>query len=212
MKNLLIVGAGGLGREMLGWVHKLNAAGKEWQIGGFLDGKPDALAGFACPYGVVGDPATYVPQTNDIFLCAIGHPATKLALCRALQERGARFPVFAHPNSLLPDGNEIGEGCTFAPFTSISVNVRFGDFVAINAFSDVGHDSSLGDGCTLSSHCDVTGGVTLGEGVFLGSHAAILPRVTVGDYAIIGAGSVVLRKVKAGITVMGVPARQVAGF
>jgi sugar O-acyltransferase (sialic acid O-acetyltransferase NeuD family) len=212
MKRLLIIGAGGFGREILCWAQDAEPNQKIWTIGGFLDDNPAALDGFNCPFPLVGAPSTYAPADNDLFICAIGEPATKLRVCKKLEKRGATFINLVHPTAILGRNNTIGHGCIFCPRSSITTHVTLGNFVTLNVNAGMGHDVIVGDGTTLSAYCDVTGNARLGEGVFLGSHAVVLPNATVGDYAIIGAGSVVLRKVKPGATVMGVPARQVAGF
>ena len=47
MKHLVIVGAGGFGREMFGMAREAVGFGSEFDIKGFLDAKPTALDGFA---------------------------------------------------------------------------------------------------------------------------------------------------------------------
>lgn len=212
MKNrLLILGAGGFGREVLGWA--LEPAGaRNWEVAGFLDANPAALDGFPCDHPILGDPSTYVPRADDIFVPAVANTATKLRLCRDLQARGARFATLIHHSVIVGPACRIGEGSVLCPRVTLTTNVTLGDFVTVNGFSGFGHDSVVSDGCTVSSHVDITGRVRLGEGVFLGSHASVLPGVSVGDFAVIGAGSVVLRDVPARATMMGVPAKQVAGF
>ena len=37
MKKLYIIGAGGFGREVLGWARQCPLCGSEWIIGGFID-------------------------------------------------------------------------------------------------------------------------------------------------------------------------------
>lgn len=210
--RLLIIGAGGFGRELLGWALAVPPGSRDWDVGGFLDANPSALDGFACDHPIVGDPASYAPAPHEVFLPAIGDPATKLQVCRALKARGARFATLVHPSVIVGPACRIGEGTVLCPGAILCTNVTVGGFVVMNTNSGCGHDAVVGDGCTFSSHVDVTGAVRLGEGVFLGSHAVVLPRVEVGDFAVIGAGSVVLRNVPARATVMGVPATQIAGF
>lgn len=209
---MLIVGAGGFGREVLSWCLHAEPHTKEWEIGGFLDSNPSALDKHACEVGIVGDPLSYTPTGNDLFVNAIGDPKTKLLVCKSLKERGARFITLLHPTAVIGRDCRIGEGCVLCPGAVLTTNVSLGSFVIINVYSTVGHDSRIGDGCTLSAHNDVTGNVVLGEGVFFGTHACVLPNTVVGDYAIVGAGSMVLKNVPAGSTVVGVPARQVFGF
>jgi len=212
MKRLLIIGAGGFGREIYSWTSRINAFREEWTVEGFLDANLKALDRYDISASIVGDPKTYLPRSDDIFICAIGDPVTKLNLCRDLKDRGAAFINLIHPLAYIAKEPRMGEGCILSAYSSLSPDVLIGEFVTFNAYSNAGHDAQIGDGCTISSHCDITGRVVLGEGVFLGSHATILPGKKVGNFAKIGAGSVVVRNVPPGTSVMGVPAKMIAGF
>jgi sugar O-acyltransferase (sialic acid O-acetyltransferase NeuD family) len=212
MKKLVIVGAGGFGREVSGWALQTQAGQQEWVLGGFLDGNPHALDSYNYEWPILGDPMNYRPSTDEVLLCAIGDPRTKLAVCRRLEEAGGRFATLVHPSAVIGRNTIVGRGCIICPGAVLTADVRIGNHVIVNACASVGHDAVIGDGCTLSGHADVTGFVKLGRGVFLGTHAAVLPKTGVGDFAVVGAGSVVLRNVKPGATVMGVPAIQVGGF
>ncbi|MGA3098744.1 MAG: acetyltransferase [Bryobacteraceae bacterium] len=207
MKRLLIVGAGGFGREVLGWAQDAGPTQSDWIIGGFLDANPRALDGYPQETRVLGDPCTFAASPDDVFICAIGDPTRKLQIARDLRVRGAKFINLSHPTALRGSNCRFGVGCIFGLYSTVTANVEIGDFVTVNAHSSVGHDVVLGDGCTLSAHCDVTGFAVLGEGAFMGSHACVLPGAKVGDYAKVGAGSVVLKRVRAYATVMGVPAK-----
>lgn len=212
MKRLLIIGAGGFGRELLSWANHVPPTQRDWQVGGFLDSNPTALQGFHIALPILDDPETYAPAPNDVFVCAIGEPKTRLRVCRGLEERGADFVTLIHPTAVIGNECHFGKGCIFCPGAVVTVNVSLGDFVILNVHATVGHDVAIGAGCTLSAHADVTGAARLEDGVFLGSHAVILPNAVVGAYAVVGAGSVVMRRVMPGSTVIGVPARQIVGF
>ncbi len=212
MKRLMIIGAGGFGREVLHWALDVLPQNRNWEVCGFLDADPAVLDVYDCDFPILDDPLNYFPKADDCFICAIGHPSTKLQVCRQLKERGAQFITLIHPTAIIGSRSIIGEGCIFCPGSIITVDVTIGDFVTANLHSTIGHNAVVGQGSTLSGHADVTGFAILGEGVFLGSHAVVLPGAKIGDYAVVGAGSVVLKKVKAGATVMGVPAKQIAGF
>ena len=208
-KRLLIIGAGGFGREILGWAEQIAAAGADWQIGGFLDADPNALDGFPSSVGIIGDPATYLPKAHDLFVCAVGDTSTKLSLCRAIQQRGGQFATLIHPTVVIGPHCRIGIGSILCPYASITTNVTLGDFVTLNTYAAVGHDSVVGDGCTLNGRASVNGNAVLGEGVYLAGHAVINLKAKVGDYAVVGSGSVVLLKVPPHTTVMGVPAKRI---
>jgi sugar O-acyltransferase (sialic acid O-acetyltransferase NeuD family) len=212
MKRLLIIGASGFGRELLVHARDVPRAAREWEVGGFLDANPAALDGFGVDLPIVGDPATYAPAANDVFVPALGDPATKLRLSRALRERGAKFINFVHPTAIVPASNRVGTGCVFCPFSGLTTNVTVGDFVVFNSHSGCGHDVVVGDGCSFNAHSEAAGCAVLGEGVLVGSHATVLQGLRVGEYAKVGAGAVVVRNVKARTSVFGNPARQIAGF
>jgi sugar O-acyltransferase (sialic acid O-acetyltransferase NeuD family) len=211
MNRLLIIGAGGFGREVLAWAEDIVRATPtpDWTIGGFLDGNPQALAKFDIAKPIVGNPADYQPQPTDRFICAIGDTATKLRVCYSLQERGAQFINLIHPTALVGPRCQLGVGVILCPFAALTVDVTLGNFVTLNLRASIGHDVVVGDGCLLNSFCDVTGAARLGEGVFMGSHAVVAPKTVVEDFARIGAGSVVVRRVKAGSSVIGVPAKRI---
>jgi sugar O-acyltransferase (sialic acid O-acetyltransferase NeuD family) len=212
LKRLLIVGAGGFGREVLGWARQIPQNQRDWDIAGFLDANPRALEGYPSDVSILGDPAHHAPSRDDRFLCAVGDPRTRMRVVEDLEARGGRFLTLIHPSVVVGPHCHIGEGCILCPGVVLTTNVTLGRLVILNVHSSVGHDAVVGDGCTLSGHCDVTGQAVLGRCVFMGSHATILPRARVGDHAVVGAGSVVLVKAPPRATVMGVPAKLLPGF
>lgn len=204
MKNLLIIGAGGFGREVLAWAR---ASLSDCRIGGFLDDNPQAGQDPRLRAPVIGSIATYEPLTDDVFVCAVGAPRLRRLFSKSIKDRGGRFVTLVHPTAIVAEGVFLAEGVIVCPQALISVDARVEEGTAIYYQSSVDHDVQIGPWCQISAHCDITGAARLGAGVFLGSHATILPGVTVGDGAVIGAGAVVTRDVAAGVTTVGVPAR-----
>lgn len=209
MRDLIIVGAGGFGRELLQWVKEINLAEKasenRWNILGFIDDNPDALEGYACDYRILGTVKDWEPKGGQRFVMAVAKPSTKEYLAKMLKSKGAVFVSVIHPTAYISDHVEMGEGIVMYPNSRINVNTKIGDFVTMLS-SGVGHDAQVGDYCTVSSFCDITGGVRLEERVFLGSHVTVIPNKRIGKDAYVGAGSVVVSNVKAGSLVMGNPA------
>jgi sugar O-acyltransferase (sialic acid O-acetyltransferase NeuD family) len=211
MKNLLIIGAGGFGREVYSWACDMYECNKEWQIIGFLDDDINALDGFDYPTKVISCLKAYKAQPNDIFVCAIGNPKIKQSCVEMLKENGAeQFINIIHPSSIVSKSAKLGKGVILCPMTIVSADANIGDFVTMNSHSNVGHDTRIGEWTQISGYCDITGGVTVGEQVFMGSSVTILPKIKIDSGAIIGAGSVVVKNVGKDITVFGNPAKKIS--
>lgn len=207
--RLLIVGAGGFGREVYTWASQIPPQDREWQSAFFLDANPNALQAVGWDVPIIGDPESYMPTANDRILCAIGCVETKVRIFRRLSAQGATFATLVHPTSIVGPECHIGKGCILCPYTVLTCNVTVGDNTAINIHTGIGHDVVVGSHCMISGHVELMGHVTVGNQVFIGGHAAIIPSAQVGDGATVGAGSVVLRRVHPNTTVFGNPAKQI---
>lgn len=204
--RLILAGGGGFGRELASWADHATAAGQAPPLAGFIDDKPDAMAGHGTPWlGGFGD---YRVQPGDLFLIGVGRPATKVRMVESLRERGAQFARLIHPTVVLGRNCHHGEGVIMAPYSMNTADMRLGDFVTILSFSGLGHDATAGDFTTISSHVDVMGGAALGQRVLVGSGARIMPGVRVGDDATVGSAALVMRSVKPGMTVYAPPAKR----
>jgi sugar O-acyltransferase (sialic acid O-acetyltransferase NeuD family) len=206
--ELVIVGAGGFGMEVICWAEDASRAGSLPPIRGYLlDAQyPRLDPQYGLPWlGALDD---YVPLPGDACLLAVSDSGAKRAMVARLKARGARFSTLVHPTAIVARTAQLGEGCIVCPFATLSAGVAFGDFVTLNAYSGIGHRSRIGAYSTLSSHVDITGDVIVGESVFFGSGARVLPGLTVGDDAKVGAGAVVMRSVRAGVTVYTAPAKK----
>jgi sugar O-acyltransferase (sialic acid O-acetyltransferase NeuD family) len=212
-RRLVVVGAGDFARELLWACSDLPLEQREWQdicfVDDNLEGARERLQRYQLSFPVIATTCEFSPSEDDVLICAIGDPRSKLNACERLQARGGSFTNVIHPSVAVGPGAMLGNGVIVTRFSGVGVDVHIGNFVTINSYSGCGHDAVLEDGCTVSAHCDITGHAHLERGVFLGSHAAVMPGVRVGAFATVAAGSVAFRNVKAGETVIGVPAKAI---
>ncbi|MEM7790574.1 MAG: acetyltransferase [Verrucomicrobiota bacterium] len=208
MKKLIIVGAGGFGREIYAWAGSHPDANKEWKICGFLDDNRSALKNLQYQVPIIGTVEGHKPSPDEVYVCAIGDPLAKRRVCELLLTKSARFIRLVHPSAVIGNNVSLGIGVVICPLAVLTVDIEIGDFVLINCQTSAGHDSRIESWATISAHCDLTSGTRVGDSAFLGSGASIIPGKSVGKNAVVGAGSVVIRSVPDGVKVFGNPARQ----
>lgn len=206
MKDLIIAGAGGFGREALSLAKTLNNIEPRWNIKGFINDIPDALDGVKCSHGIIGTIKDWQPSDNEVFVMGVSSPAGKEKIASILKSKGAQFITLIHPYAIVNEYVTMGEGCIINGRSSIGDGAILGNFVNL-AGSMVGQDAEIGDFSTTTGYANITN-AKLGKRVFVGSHAVILNKRKVGDDAYICAGSIVFSNVKPGIKVFGNPAKK----
>lgn len=205
-EDIVIVGAGGLGREVYQWA-KDSLDSNKYRIKGFITNIPDHLNGFNIDASVIGDPDDYKIEENDRFLFAIGNIDAKKGIVENLKRRGAKFLTLIHKNALVAANAKIGEGVIVCPFALVSDSVVLEDFVILNFYSSCAHDSKIGKYSILSPYATTNGFVTLEDEVFLGTHSTVTPHKTVGYRSKVSANSVVMQDVPSHTLVYGVPGK-----
>ena len=200
MKDLIIVCAGGFGREVY---YMAKAVGK-WNIKGFIDDNLHALDGVNIALPIIGSIKDWVPSENEVFALGVSNPKTKETIVDIMKTKGARFETIITPYARVIETAEIGEGCIISG--TVGDCAKIGNFVNIMG-SMIGQDSTIDDFSTTTGFTNIAS-AHLGKRVFVGSHAVVLNNLTVGDDAYVCAGSIVLTKVKAGTKVFGCPAKK----
>jgi sugar O-acyltransferase (sialic acid O-acetyltransferase NeuD family) len=205
--RLVIVGAGGFGRECLDIVEALNELGAAVEFAGFTDddgGDPDLLArrGARC-LGAVAS----TPQHADRYVIAIGSGAARRAIDETMSDSGIRAEVLVHPQATLGSDCRLGPGTIMNAGARVTTNIATGRHVQVHCNATIGHDARLGDYVSVFPGATISGSVVLEDGVTIGTGANVLPGIRVGAAAYVGAGAVVTKNVPGGTTVAGTPAR-----
>jgi sugar O-acyltransferase (sialic acid O-acetyltransferase NeuD family) len=207
MKELIILGASGAGRELYNMALECDGFNTDWRIKGFLDDNMSALNGYSNYPPVIGEIGSYHIDKNDVFSCPIGSVPVKRRVIETILSRGGNFINLIHPKAAIAQNFYAGKGAIIAAFALITCDVSIGNFVTIQSYAVLGHDVSVGDFGHIGAFAFLGGAVTAGDNVTIHPGGIIHPGVSIGEEAVVGAGSVVLRDIPANKTVFGVPSK-----
>lgn len=207
-ERLVIVGAGGFGREVAWLVERINAVQPTWELLGFIDDSVGTHGMVIDGYPVLGDCDWVLEHAMYTYVvCAVGASKARRKLVERL--RGVRFATLIDPTVEMSDRVEIGEGWIICAGTILTVNVTLGSHVIVNPVCTIGHDAVLGDYTTLYPSVNVSGTTCLGECVEMGTGSQIIQGLRVGEGTIVGAGAVVIKELPRECTAVGSPAKPI---
>jgi sugar O-acyltransferase (sialic acid O-acetyltransferase NeuD family) len=205
--RVVIVGAGGLGREVLDILEAINERAPTYEVLGFLDDKGGDRELLARRGMTVLGRVDQLGLLDAEYIIAIGAAAPRRRIDAFAIEHGRHAASAIHPAATLGSHTVIGPGAIVAAGARLTTNIKLGRHVQIHTNATVGHDANLQDYVTVLPGANVGGSVTLEQDVTIGSGAVLIQGVTVGRLTTVGAGAVVVRDLPEGVTAVGVPAR-----
>jgi sugar O-acyltransferase (sialic acid O-acetyltransferase NeuD family) len=208
---LLLVGAGGLAREVLAAVRAINTVAARWAVLGFLDDNPARHGQSLDGVPVLGPLGLAAQHTDAAIVICTGSPRD-LHSRRRISERLAmpeeRYATIVHPAASVAQGTRLGRGSVFLAFVAVTAPQEIGRHVVVMPHTTITHDDRISDYVTFGSRVAVSGGVSIGEAAYLGSGALIREGLSIGPGALVGMGAVVLDDVPASEVWIGAPARR----
>lgn len=208
MKDIVIIGAGGFGREVAWLIEDINKVNNEWNIVGFVDDNKSIQGTEINGYKVVGD-IDWLEKQEVFVVNAIGDPVIKKKVMDKLDGSKNKYPVLIHPSVICSDRVSFGEGSIICAGNIITVNVEIGKHVIINLDCTIGHDANIGDYSTVLPSVNVSGFVKTEECVSVGTGSAVIQGVNIGRNTVVGAGAVVVKDLPANCTAVGSPAKPI---
>lgn len=205
---MLIAGAGGHAKEVLGVVYENNEFDNIYLFDEFSTEQSSLLFNkFKILSGL--DEVKIVFEEDNRFVIGVGNPLNRELLKSKLESLGGKLVSAISSNASVGNFNtNLSEGLNIMPGSYISndVNIELGSLIHVNV--TLHHDVKIGKYCELSPGCIVLGNTLIGDYCSVGAGAVILPNIKIGNNVIVGAGAVVTKNVKSNTTVVGVPAKE----
>jgi sugar O-acyltransferase (sialic acid O-acetyltransferase NeuD family) len=211
MKNLVIVGNGGLAKEVTFLVEEVNRVAPTWRLQGFVAGQPEMVGRNHLDYPILGTDAWLEQQSENLaVVVAIGNPAALRAIHTRLRQNPQRvFPNLVHPQ-VVGDWRRIQmeEGNIVLNAASFTTAIRMKSLNLINPGCTIAHDCELGSYNVICPGANLLGNVCLENEIYVGAGVQIRQGLRVCSQAVLGAGAVVVQNITEAGTYVGVPARK----
>lgn len=209
MDEVLIIGAGGHGREIALIIEDINKARPSLTLRGFIDDDPELIGKDVMRVQVIGNLESLINAKDRPInlIMGIGNPTVKKTVFNKVNNLFVNWPSLVHPSAKIARNARLGKGVVVFPNCVVSTDTDIGDHCCLNTGVSVSHDSQIGRFSTINPGCYINGESKIGESVYIGSSAVIINRINVGDLAVIGAGAVVIKDIPSNTTSVGNPSR-----
>lgn len=208
MNGVVVVGAGGFGREVLDVLRDQRVS-----IRGVVDDGPSAQnlallerqdVEYLGPTSVLAE--RFSPRDIE-YLIGIGNSRVRRSLAEALSAASFIAATAVHSSATFGSGVDIGRGTIVCAGVRVTTNVVLGRHVHLNPNVTVGHDVVMEDYVSVNPGGTISGSVVIRAGTLIGANAFVRQNLEVGAESIVGAAAAVMRDVEPQTTVVGVPAR-----
>lgn len=214
-RPLVVVGAGGFGREVIDVVDAINdaASAPVWDVVGIVDDSPsevnlERLKKRGTPYiGTVEQVLNDFAPTQ--YVVGIGSPGVRRRIAEAFGKAGWPAATLIHPTVTLGFDVQVGAGSVICAGVRLTTNIRLGQHVHLNPNVTVGHDTELGDFVSMNPMSSISGDCRIEDDVLVGVGGVVLNGVSVGKGSVIGGAACVVGDVAPDQIVVGVPAKKI---
>lgn len=209
MKKLVIIGAGGFGREVQWLIERINEREAIWELLGYVDDGVEK--------GTIVDGLPVLGTVKELrereeslaVVCAVGASVTRRKILeQILDNTKLEFPNLIDPSVQMSKRIDMGRGNIICAGNILTVDITMGDFNIVNLDCTVGHDVVFDSYITVYPSVNISGCVEIGEKVELGTGSQIIQGIHIVEDTIVGAGTVVVRNLAEAGTYVGVPAKK----
>lgn len=210
MKDIVVFGAGGFGREVIWTLEDINSDKREWNILGFIDDDREKWGKCINGYEVFSPEAILNKYRKCHISNGIGNCFSKYILSKRFTCNELEYANLVHPATIVNRTAKLdGVGIVIQAGSIIAPNVIIKSHVTINLDVTIGHDCILNKYTTVAPGVHLSGYVNIGYGSDIGTGASVIQGLTIGHECIIGANAAVINNIDSNSVAVGVPAKKI---
>lgn len=210
MENILIIGAGGFGREVEWLINRINNSNNnQWNLIGYVDDnvqKGTAITKLKVVYNT--DELLKLEEKTNVVIAIGNAKVRKLIYNKIKENKNLSFPNLVDPSAIIGEV-DMGIGNIICAGTIATVNIKINNFNIINLDCTIGHDDVLTDFITVYPSVNISGNTTINEVVEIGTGTQIIQGKNICSNVIIGAGAVVVKDIEEEGTYIGIPVKKI---
>lgn len=206
-KDIILIGTGGMAREVRWVIEELNSINDKWNILGWVS--KDKPGSMVAGLPVLGDDDWLLAQNRPLdVVISIGNGSFRKKIATYLkQNEKLSFPSIIAKSAEVSNYVEIKEGAIIMNKSLLTVDIDIGSFFLCNYGCTVGHDCKFDDFVTLNPGARISGNVHIKDCATVGVGASIIQGISIGKNSFVGAGAAVIHDIDDDLTVVGVPAK-----
>ena len=196
MRDILIIGAGGIGRETAWIIEEINEVKPTWNLLGYIDENSEIHGKELNGYKVLGGLEVLEKlEEKPYVVVAIANCSVKKSIVTKLGEK-YNFATIIYPTVKVSKFIQIGQGTIIYPGVTLTVNTKIGNHVLISGNCGIGHDTVIGDYSSVLWGSNFSGYDTVGESCFIGVGSKVIQGIDISKENKISAGITVIEDVK----------------
>ena len=210
MTDIIIVGAGGLGKDVQWLLERINEIEETWNILGYVDDGIEAGSLVDdLPILGAGDYLLQYEKKVAVVVAVASAKVRRRIIEKLEQNDKLVFPNVIDPSAVLSKRIKMGKGIIVLAGNILSVDIQLGDFCIFNADCTIGHDVVMESYVTVYPSANVSGCVKICRETEIGTGCHIIQGIKIGSSTIVGAGAVVIRELPSCCTAVGNPAKPI---
>lgn len=192
MKDIVIIGAGGIGREVAWIIEEINEVNPTWNVIGFVDENSEMHNKVLNGYKVLGNlEALDKLEIKPYVVVAIANCSVKKDIVTRLENK-FNFATIVYPSVRVSKYIEVGRGSIIYPGVILTVNTKIGEHVIISGNCGIGHDTVIGDYSSVLWGSSFSGYDIVGNECFIGVGCSISQGIRIVKGSRVDTGGIII--------------------